>query len=135
MARRNVALTAAAVGIAAAVGGIPLGRSPAGAAVSPAKITFDGKALYRTYCGKCHALTAALAAGFGSSGGGLGEEGGPSFDELRIPVSYTITAITEPTGGHERVRTRLSSRQLAAVASWLARTTSRHPLPALPTDG
>jgi mono/diheme cytochrome c family protein len=91
--------------------------------------------LYRTYCGKCHALTAALSAGFGSTGGGLGANGGPSFNEIRVPVSYTIQAITEPTGGHERLRTRLSPTQVNTVASWLARTTSRNPLPALPTDG
>jgi mono/diheme cytochrome c family protein len=105
------------------------------ARTAPPRVQLNGKALYRTYCGKCHTLSAALAAGFGSSGRGLGVNGGPSFDELRVPVPYTVQAITEPTGGHERLSKRLSPAQVSAVAKWLARTTNRHPLPALPTDG
>lgn len=111
------------------------GAQAQAAGLPPLPAALNGKALYRTYCGKCHALAAALSAGFGSLGGGLGVDGGPSFDELRVPVPYTIQAITEPTGGHERLRTRLKPNQVKAVAAWLARTTSRNPIPALPTDG
>ena len=133
----KVAGTALLTGAVTAVLVVSAAWRPTGAAAGadPAKVSLNGKALYRTYCGKCHALAAALSAGFGSSGGGLGADGGPSFDELRVPVSYTIMAITEPTGGHELLHTRLSVRQVKSVAAWLARTTRRNPLPALPTDG
>jgi len=94
-----------------------------------------GKSLYRRYCGQCHALSAALAAGFGNNGGGLGRDGGPSFNDLRVPFSYTIAAMTEPTGGHEIVSKRMKPSDLRAVATYLARVTIRNPLPALPTDG
>jgi mono/diheme cytochrome c family protein len=110
------------------------GSTRAAAGTTPANASLNGKALYRTYCGKCHALAAALSAGFGSSGG-LSVNGGPSFNDLRVPASYTILAITEPTGGHELLHTRLNVSQVKAVAAWLARTTSNHPLPMLPTDG
>jgi mono/diheme cytochrome c family protein len=123
---------AATVVLVSAAAGRPTGAAAGG---DPAKVSLNGKALYRTYCGKCHALSAALSAGFGSSGGGLGINGGPSFNELRVPVSYTILAITEPTGGHELLHTRMNVGQVKAVAGWLARTTAHNPLPMLPTDG
>jgi mono/diheme cytochrome c family protein len=129
----KVAGTALLAGVIAAVLVVAAAAHPTGG--DPAKISFNGKALYRTYCGKCHALSAALSAGFGSAGGGLGVDGGPSFNDLRVPASYTILAITEPTGGHERLHTRLSVSQVKAVAAWLARTTAHNPLPSLPTDG
>lgn len=94
-----------------------------------------GKSLYRQYCGQCHALSQALSAGFGNSGGGLGQNGGPSFNELRIPAIFSIEAVSEPTGGHELVRRRISMSQLAEVATYIAKTTARNPIPALPTDG
>jgi mono/diheme cytochrome c family protein len=93
-----------------------------------------GKRLYRQYCGQCHALSAALAAGFGNNAG-LGQDGGPSFNDLRVPYLYSVEAVTEPTGGHELVQRRLSMPQLKAVATFIARTTIHNPIPALPTDG
>ena len=88
-----------------------------------------GKSLYRQYCGQCHALSQALSAGFGNSGGGLGQNGGPSFNELRIPAIFSIEAVSEPTGGHELVRRRISMSQLAEVATYIAKTTARNPIP------
>jgi mono/diheme cytochrome c family protein len=95
----------------------------------------DGKALYRQFCGKCHALKAALAAGFGSNSGPLAKLGGPSFNDLRVPYSYSVTAVTEPTGGHELVRKKITHAQLNVVATYIAKVTRGNPLPALPTDG
>jgi mono/diheme cytochrome c family protein len=89
-----------------------------------------GKALYRQYCGKCHALSVALAAGFGSKANPLG---GPSFNSLRVPYSYSIQAVSEPTGGHERLK--LTPKQLITVAKYIAAVTAHHPIPASPTDG
>ena len=94
------------------------------------------RALYRQFCGKCHALAQALAAGFGgSSKNGFGELGGPSFNELRVPYHYSITAVTIPTGGHEVVRRKIKPRQLIRVATYIATVTKHNPIPALPTDG
>ena len=93
-----------------------------------------GKRLYRQYCGQCHALAQALSAGFGSNGG-LGQNGGPSFNDLRVPYTFSVEAVTEPTGGHEVVRRRITMSQLSQVAAYIARVTSQNPIPALPTDG
>ena len=94
-----------------------------------------GRQLYRKFCGQCHALSAANAAGFGSNSNGLGELGGPSFNELRVPYSFSVTAVVEPTGGHEVVKRKITSKQLRAVAAYIARVTRNHPVPAFPTSG
>jgi mono/diheme cytochrome c family protein len=111
-----------------------------GAGASPsspaANRTATGKKLYREFCGQCHALSKALSAGFGSSNaGGLGTNGGPSFNDLRIPFQLSIVAVTEPTGGHEKVKKRIRWSQLSQVATYIAQATSRNPIPAEPTDG
>jgi mono/diheme cytochrome c family protein len=90
--------------------------------------------LYREYCGQCHALKVALSAGFGNASG-LGSNGGPSFNNLRVPYSFSMQAVLEPTGGHEIVKNRISFKQLNEVALYIARVTAHHPIPALPTDG
>jgi mono/diheme cytochrome c family protein len=133
----KVAGTALLAGVVTVVLVAAAAWRPTGAAAGgdPAKVSLDGKALYRTYCGKCHALAAALSAGFGSAGGGLGVNGGPGFNDLRVPAFYTIQAITEPTGGHELIHKKMKVSQVKAVAAWLARITARNPLPMLPTDG
>ena len=94
-----------------------------------------GRQLYRQFCGKCHALAAALSAGFGASKNGFGQLGGPSFNELNVPYKYSITAVTLPTGGHEVVRRKITPKQLITVATYVSRVTARNPIPALPTDG
>jgi mono/diheme cytochrome c family protein len=91
--------------------------------------------LYREYCGQCHALAAALSAGFGSGKNNLGANGGPSFNNLRVPYATSITAIAEPTGGHEIVQTKISWKQLTEVATYLAKVTAGNPIPAFSTDG
>jgi mono/diheme cytochrome c family protein len=91
--------------------------------------------LYRQFCGKCHALSAARSAGFGSSKNGFGDLGGPSFNELRVPYKYSITAVTLPTGGHEAVGRKITPIQLTRVATYIATVTKHNPIPALPTDG
>jgi len=108
--------------------------SPNARAASGELVT--GRQLYRKFCGQCHALAAALSAGFGSNkANGYGKLGGPSFNTLRVPYAFSITAITEPTGGHEVVQKKISAKELHVVSQWLAKATARHPVPALPTDG
>src|SRR4029077_15671762 len=103
-------LTAVTVGCAPAPGG----RGAAGQAAVPNKLEL-GKQLYRKYCGQCHALQAALAAGFGSDKG-LGTDGGPSFNNLKVPYNLSIVAVTEQFGGHELVVKRMTWEQLGQVS-------------------
>jgi mono/diheme cytochrome c family protein len=117
------------IAITACVAAVAVGRTSAGATT---KVPIAGRALYREYCGKCHALAVALAAGFGTKANPLA---GPSFNNLRVPYKYSIQAVTEPTGGHELLSRKLNPKQLNVVAIYIAKVTARHPLPALPTDG
>ena len=92
-----------------------------------------GKQLYRKYCGQCHALAAALAAGFGSDKG-LGENGGPSFNRLRVPFNLSVVAVTTPFAGHEAVLSKLTWSEVKQVARFVAVTTKSHPALAQPID-
>ncbi len=93
-----------------------------------------GKQLYREFCGQCHALAQALAAGFGSNNG-LGQYGGPSFNNLRVPYDLSVVAVTEQFGGHELVVKRMTWTQLDEVASFLANATKGNPYLARVSDG
>jgi len=105
-------------------------------ATTAAAGVLTGRQLYRKFCGPCHALAEALAAGFGSNKPtGLGKLGGPSFNELRVPYAFSVQAVTEPTGGHEILQRKITSKQLHVVARWLANATRTNPVPAYPTDG
>jgi mono/diheme cytochrome c family protein len=126
--------TVLAISAIAATGSIATaGRSAATASDNPTV----GRDLYRKFCGQCHALREARAVGFGSNKKktGLGVHGGPSFNELRVPYTMSVRHVTQPTGGHEIVRHKISSKQLHTVAAYVARITRDHPIPALPTDG
>jgi mono/diheme cytochrome c family protein len=93
-----------------------------------------GKQLYRKYCGQCHALSQALAAGFGSDKG-LGTDGGPNFNDLRVPYNLSIVAVTEQFGGHELVVPRMTWDQLGQVSKFLAIATKQNPYLARISDG
>jgi mono/diheme cytochrome c family protein len=133
--RRVVGVVACAV-LAASVSVSTVRLASASPTASKATRVVVGRTLYRKYCGQCHALAEALSAGFGSNKkGGLGDLGGPSFNDLRVSYSFSVTAVTEPTGGHEAVRKKISPNQLHVVARWIAQATAHNPVPALPTDG
>jgi mono/diheme cytochrome c family protein len=93
-----------------------------------------GKQLYREFCGECHALALALSAGFGNAHG-LGPNGGPSFNNLRVPYALSVDAVAEPTGGHEILRTKITMKELTEVATYIARVTHDNPILATETDG
>jgi hypothetical protein len=123
-------VTALLVGAPAAVEPI------AGGAVSASGIPpglSGGKQLYRKYCGQCHALSAALAAGFGSDKG-LGLNGGPSFNRLRVPFNLSIVAVTTPFAGHEVVFSKLTWGEVTQVAKYVAVATRNHRALAQPID-
>jgi mono/diheme cytochrome c family protein len=93
-----------------------------------------GKKAYRTYCGQCHALDEALAAGFGGENK-FGEDGGPAFNALRVSASLCISAITELFGGHEIVLKKMNWTQIHDVAAFVEKATKKHPIVAKLTDG
>jgi len=106
----------------------------AGGPTSAAGRPETGKGLYRKYCGQCHALTVALAAGFGSNNG-LGTNGGPSFDHLRVPFKLSFLAIEQPFIGHEVLAHKMTWTQVKKVSTFVATSTEHHPVLAQFTDG
>jgi mono/diheme cytochrome c family protein len=106
----------------------------AGDPVAPPTKQQTGKQLYRKYCGQCHALTAALAAGFGS-GNGLGTNGGPSFDHLRVPFNLSVLAVTQPFIGHEVIVHKMKWAQIREVALFVQAATKKHSVVAQNIDG
>ena len=97
---------------------------------SPAPSAMEtGKRLYRKYCGQCHSLTVALAAGFGSNNG-LGTDGGPSFETLRVPFNLSVLAITQPFIGHEPT----TSMAEPVVLSRLERKVELHVMASYPQE-
>ena len=122
-------MTAALVGVALGA----RGSGSSGQAAVPNKLEL-GKQLYRKYCGQCHALQAALAAGFGSDKG-LGQDGGPSFNNLKVPYNLSIVAVTEQFGGHELVVKRMTWTQLNQVSAFVATATKTNPYLARISDG
>ena len=94
----------------------------------------QGKALYRKFCGNCHALKEALAAGFGGNSQ-LGQDGGPSFDNLKVSANLSIVAVTEQFGGHELVVRRMTWQQIYNVSAFVQQATLHHPYTARVSDG
>ena len=127
-----VVLTAVAIGCALASSGAT-GKGGKGAAATPTKLE-QGKQLYRKFCGQCHALQQTLAAGFGSDKG-LGQDGGPSFNNLKVPYNLNIVAVTEQFGGHELVVKRMTWDQLNQTAAFVALATRDNPYLARISDG
>jgi mono/diheme cytochrome c family protein len=137
MLRRRVVIIAV---LAAAVGVVPFAassatRSGAGSSAGSATgVTAVGKQLYRQFCGQCHALSVALAAGFGS-GNGLGQFGGPSFNNLRVPYNLSVVAVTEGFAGHEQVVARMTWQELDEVSAFIASATQHNSYLARVSDG
>jgi mono/diheme cytochrome c family protein len=93
-----------------------------------------GKKAYRTYCGQCHALAEALAAGFGAENK-FGQDGGPAFNELKVSAALCISAITELFGGHEIIVKKMNWTQIHDVAAFVEVATKKHAIVAKLTDG
>src|SRR5689334_3697407 len=136
---RLVVFCVAAVAVlASAAGVLASNRTAAGpsSAATPALKgdVLAGKKAYRTYCGQCHALAEALAAGFGAENK-FGQDGGPAFNELKVSASLCISAITELFSGHEIVLKKMNWTQIHDVAAFVEVATKKHPLVAKLTDG
>ena len=124
---RLAVLLGLSVAILASAAGVWASNRAVGDAVA-------GKRAYRTYCGQCHALAEAFAAGFGGVNK-FGEDGGPSFNELRVSASLSISAITELFGGHEIVLRKMNWTQIHDVSAFVEKATKKHPIVAKLTDG
>jgi hypothetical protein len=111
-----------------------LGAGRAGGPPGTAAKLKTGKRLYRKYCGQCHALTVALAAGFGTDNG-LGTNGGPSFNSLRVPFNLSVLAVTQPFIGHEVLVHKMTWTQVREVSEFVATVTKHHQVLGLSTDG
>ncbi len=129
-------LLAAAIALGSAWATYALGARVVGGAERPAASTTleAGKRLYRKYCGQCHALREARAAGFGSKPA-LGTDGGPNFNNLRVPYSLSILLMTQASNGHERIFHKLKWTEIKQVATFVDDATKDHAVLARPTDG
>jgi len=76
----------------------------------------------------------ALAAGFGSNNG-LGKDGGPSFDTLRVPFNLSVLAVTQPFIGHEHLVHRMTWAQIKEVSRFVETVTRHHTVLAKNIDG
>jgi len=130
---RAVKLLALAIACIVVCGGYAVGVRGANEPSAASKQE-SGKRLYRQYCGQCHALRVARAVGFGSNDG-LGKDGGPSFNLLRVPYSLSMSLMTQASNGHERIVKKLKWAQVRDVARFIDVATKRNPVLALPTDG
>lgn len=129
-----VALLVAAVAVVPFAATSATTSSATATGSSTSNLSVVGKELYRQFCGQCHALSQALAAGFGSNNG-LGQYGGPSFNNLRVPYSLSIQAVTESFAGHEKVVALITWQQLDEVSAFIAAATAHNPYLARVTDG
>ena len=104
-------------------------------AQTPARLE-PGKKLYRKYCGQCHALKEARAVGAGAGAKlGPGEEGGPSFNELRVTALQCKLAITGVWDGHAKIMTLMTHREINLVSEYTAAATKDHKYKAtMPSD-
>ena len=98
----------------------PIVRTP----TAQQKIMIEGRKLYREFCGHCHALKAARAAGFGQPT----TEPGPSFNDVRVTYNRSINAIVESIAGHETISKEMTWQELKDVSRYVQIHTKRNPL-------
>jgi len=95
-----------------------------------------GKTVYRKFCGHCHALKEARAVGFGAARKlGPGEDGGPSFNPLKVPYELSVLAVTGTWDGHDKIRKKMTWTQIHEVSVFVEAATKDHRhLAELPSD-
>jgi hypothetical protein len=127
-------VAAVSLGTAAGVWAKTASHSAAKTASKSEYNIVEGKQDYREFCGQCHALAAALAAGFGAESK-FGQDGGPSFDNLKVSFGLCIIAITEQFGGHEVIIRKMNWTQIHDVSAFVQAATINHPIVAKISDG
>jgi hypothetical protein len=101
-----------------------------------AAVLETGMKAYRQFCGQCHALKEARAVGFGSAKAkGVGEDGGPSFNQLKVSYQMCLASVTMLFGGHEKVVRKMTWQQLHDVSKFVQYATRDHPIVAKFSDG
>ncbi len=96
----------------------------------------SGKKIYRQFCGQCHALKEARAVGFGSAKHqGVGEDGGPSLDPLKVSYAMCLASVTMLFGGHEKVVRKMTWKQVKDVSWFVQYATRHHKIVAKYSDG
>ena len=85
-----------------------------------------GRKLYRKYCGQCHALKAARAAGFGQDK--LKTDPGPSLNSLRVPWNLSVLAIVLAISGHETIQDKMTWQEVADVSTFVDKVTRGNPI-------
>ena len=115
----------------------PRRLEPCRASAQPsAEVLAIGKKAYRQFCGQCHALKEARAVGFGSAKQkGVGEDGGPSFNQLKVSYQMCLASVTMLFGGHEKVIRKMTWQQIKDVSIFVQYATRTHPIVAKFSDG
>jgi hypothetical protein len=72
--------------------------------------------------------------GFGSNNG-LGTNGGPNFDTLRVAFNLSILAVEQPFIGHEVLVRKMTWTQVKQVSTFVATVTKHHSVLAQAVDG
>ena len=121
---------------------LALGVPIAHAATAPAKpkvtaaMMVEGRKLYRKYCGQCHALDDARAVGIGSAKKkGVGEDGGPGFNQLKVSYQMSMASVTGLFDGHDKVIRKMTWKQVHDVSKYVQWATRDHPIVAKFSDG
>jgi hypothetical protein len=130
-------LFAAAAFVGAHVASVSAESSHAAPSAQPsAEVLEIGKKAYRQFCGQCHALKEARAVGFGSAKKtGVGEDGGPSFNQLKVSYQMCLASVTMLFGGHEKVIRKMTWQQIKDVSKFVQFATRDHPIVAKFSDG
>lgn len=105
---RKGAVPAAAALVAVA---IPVGAVAGTGGSSAAKP--NGKLLFVRYCAVCHTLKAAGAKG----------KAGPNLDRMGPSKAVVVRRVTRGSGGMPSFGKRLTTRQIDAVATFVANAT------------
>jgi mono/diheme cytochrome c family protein len=134
---RLAVLTAAALFIGAHAAGVSADAGSTAPSAQPSSQVLEiGKNAYRQFCGQCHALKEARAVGFGSAKQkGVGEDGGPSFNQLKVSYQMCLASVTMLFGGHEKVVRKMTWQQIKDVSKFVQYATRDHPIVAKFSDG
>jgi hypothetical protein len=138
MNRLALAVLVAVAALAGAhVTSVSAGSSRASPSAQPSSNVLEvGEKAYRQFCGQCHALKEALSVGFGSAKSkGVGEDGGPSFNQLKVSYQMCLASVTMLFGGHEKVVRKMTWQQLKDVSKFVQYATRTHPIVAKFSDG
>jgi len=88
------------------------------------------------FCRAGTALKEARAVGFGSANKkGVGEDGGPSLDPLKVSYAMCLASVTMLFGGHEKVVRKMTWKQIKDVSKFVQYATRDHPIVAKYSDG